>query len=339
MNPQLLHVAESQGDLFTTGQAATAGYDKWGLLGLVKANEAAHLARGLYAVCHPGEHLTSEAAHVRLARGGLLLYEDATLSGHSALAALGLPVWGADLSRAHLERPVAGEVLTQRFVIRPPLRAPRSDADVPGGEPAEREAVPEPRDSVDAAHVDLGRQVPVAVALVQHCLESGAAAGIVAADAALHQELVTMDDLTAAAALVHGWPRSSKVRTMLGHLDGRSESVGESRLRFATAVAGIPLEPQVVIRDEAGTFIARVDFVVAGTMVVVEFDGRVKYGDGGADALMAEKRREDRLRRRGYAVVRVTWADLYHVPRVLRWIRSAIASQEKVEGRRGRQVG
>ncbi len=329
MNPELRAVAEVQRDLFTTRQAATAGYDKWGLIGLVKAGHCVHLARGLYAVKRPDEDLTCEAAHLRLARGGLLLYPDAALSGHSALAALGLPMWGADPARAHLERPVAGEVLTQRFVIRPPLRTEARAGDGPS----------QTKTATDPDETWRDRLVEPAVALVQHCLESGAAAGVVAADAALHHEVVSGDDLTEAAALVHGWPRSSKVRTMLAHVDGRSESVGESRLRFALAVAGIVLEPQVVITDEAGDFVARVDFVVAGTNVVVEFDGKVKYGDGGADALMAEKRREDRLRRLGYAVVRVTWADLYHLPRVINWIRQACAQHGKVEDPRGRQVG
>ena len=126
---------------------------------------------------------------------------------------------------------------------------------------------------------------------------------------------------------------------MLAHVDGRSESVGESRLRFALAVAGITLEPQVVVTDEVGDFVARVDFLVAGTRVVVEFDGKVKYGYGGADVLMAEKRREDRLRRLGYAVVRVTWADLYHLPRVITWVRQACATHGKVVLPGGRQVG
>ena len=50
-------------------------------------------------------------------------------------------------------------------------------------------------------------------------------------------------------------------------------------------VAGVTLVPQVVIRDHDGEFVARVDFVVEGTSVVVEFDGKVKYGDGNGDVL------------------------------------------------------
>ena len=93
---------------------------------------------------------------------------------------------------------------------------------------------------------------------------------------------------------------------MLSMVDSRSESVGESRLRVHMQVAGVTLVPQVVIRDHDGEFVARVDFVVEGTSVVVEFDGKVKYGDGNGDVLFQEKLREDRLRRLGYTVIRVT---------------------------------
>ena len=113
---------------------------------------------------------------------------------------------------------------------------------------------------------------------------------------------------------------------MLPLVDARSESPGESRLRVHLQVAGISVVPQVVIWDEEGEFVARVDFVVEGTKVVVEFDGKVKYRDGDGDTLFLEKRREDRLRRLGYTVVRVTWADLARPDRVIAWIRRATSA-------------
>ena len=98
---------------------------------------------------------------------------------------------------------------------------------------------------------------------------------------------------------------------MMALVDPRSESVGESRLRVGLTLLGVQVEPQVVIRDERDRFVARVDFLVKGTNIVIEFDGLVKYrGDDGAEALIAEKRREDELRRLGYQVVRVLWSDL-----------------------------
>ncbi len=311
MNKELRAIADSQGGVFTTRQARAAGYDKWGLLRLVHACACTHIARGLYAVPAP-QPRSAVDEHVLLARGCLLLYPDAALAGHSALATLDLPTWDADLRRVQLERSIDQEVLTASIVIRPPLAVaglgspPRTCA-------SGRDGIPH-------------RIVHPAVAVVQHCLESGAAAGIAAADAALHTRAATRDDLELVSRTVHGWPRSSRVRTMMAHADGRSESVGESRLRFGLGVAGIELEPQVEIVDLDGRFVARVDFVVKGTKVILEFDGKVKYTDGGPEALMAEKRREDRLRRLGYVVVRVTWADLYRLPRVLDWVRQAIAA-------------
>ncbi|HEY3509384.1 hypothetical protein [Kribbella sp. NPDC051137] len=91
--------------------------------------------------------------------------------------------------------------------------------------------------------------------------------------------------------------------------DGRSESVGESRFRVLMANHGLPApELQVEIRDDHGRQIARVDFLVAGVLVI-EFDGALKYADG-PGAVVAEKWREGRLRERGDGVLRFGWADL-----------------------------
>ena len=301
INDELRSAAEAQDGLFTTAQARSAGYDKWSLCRLVKAGACVHLCRGVYAACD-GVRRTPEQEHGRLSRAALLVYPDALLSGHSALNELGLPVWGADLARAHLERNVRHEVLTQRFVIRPRL-------------------VTELQESERCEHP--------AVAVVQHCLESGASAGIVAADAGIHASVLTVDDLEVAARAIAGWARSSRVRTMLAHADGRSESPGESRLRFGLTVAGVETEPQVLIRDDLGYAVGRVDLLVKGTRVVVEFDGKVKYADGNGETLWQEKRREDGLRRLGYTVVRVIWADLYDMPKVIRWVRAAVIASEK----------
>lgn len=118
-------------------------------------------------------------------------------------------------------------------------------------------------------------------------------------------------------------PRAA--RHMLGHADGRSGSVGESRLRLGLLVQRLPVVPQHEIR-EVGELVARVDFLVRGTRVVVEFDGLVTYcGDGGSDAVVAEKLREDRIRSLGYEVVRVTWRELDQMDWVAARVRAAVA--------------
>ena len=89
-------------------------------------------------------------------------------------------------------------------------------------------------------------------------------------------------------------------------------------------MAGLAVAPQVRIADERGNFIARVDFLVDGTRVIIEVDGTVKYAAGDPKVLWDEKRREDRLRRLGYLVVRVTWAQLERPGAVAAAVRAAL---------------
>ena len=284
MDTAIVDIAAAQEGIISTAQLRTLGHTRQSITALGRDGLLTRLTRGVYAVGPPPEGpARSVEWHRLLGRGARLLYPDGALSGHSAMVALQLPVWGANLRRAHLERPVHREVITRDLVIRPPFDGDSAPAGV----------------------------VPAATGLVQHCLEHGATPGVVAADAALHAGVTTIAELEAAACVVRGWPRSSRVRTMMALVDPRSESVGESRLRVGLTLLGVQVEPQVVIRDERGRFVARVDFLVQGTNVVIEFDGMVKYrGDDGAEVLIAEKRREDELRRLGYQVVRVLWSDL-----------------------------
>lgn len=295
MDSALVDLSDAQSGVVTTRQLKQLGHTRKSIAGLVRDGTLVRLTRGAYAACVPPEGPSRTVEwHRLLGRAAQLLYPDGALAGHSAMVALDLPVWGSTLTRVHLERPIRREVLTRDLVIRPPFR----DSAAPPG------------------------VVPVAQGLVQHCMENGATPGIVAADAALRESVVTQSDLAEAAAVVKGWPRSSRVRTMLALVDGRSESVGESRLRVGLTLLGVLVEPQVVIRDERGRFVARVDFLVKDTKVVIEFDGLVKYRDGGAEALIAEKRREDELRRLGHHVVRVVWADLENLGALVARLRS-----------------
>ncbi|HEU5144799.1 MAG TPA: hypothetical protein VFT81_06445, partial [Dermatophilaceae bacterium] len=76
-----------------------------------------------------------------------------------------------------------------------------------------------------------------------------------------------------------------------------------------------------------GTVIARSDFLVEG--VILEFDGRVKYGGEAEDAaavLWQEKLREDAIRRRGHPVERVIWSELERPGLIGARIRAAAAT-------------
>ena len=303
VDPALRALAAGQHGMFTLAQARTLGVSPLVLERLVRENRLLHPGRGLYAVTEDVDQ-APEPWHRHLCVGAHLLYRDASLTSASASLAHGLPVWGVDLSRPDLHRPVDRAVGVKAFRVRPRPKNPLR---------------PEP------VTTELGRADEVATSVVQLALDHGPVAGTVSADNAVHRGLVTIDALTTAGDLVASWPGSSRVRSMLAFVDGRSESVGETRCRIELVTHGIPLVPQVPIRDRDGNVFARVDFVIEGYKVVVEFDGRVKYAEGDKQVLWDEKRREDRLRALGYLVVRITWADLEHPGAAVAKVRRAMA--------------
>ena len=304
LDPTLRAVARTQRGMLTAAQARTVGVSALVLGRLVKERVLLHPCRGLYAVADLVDQ-RPEPWHLHLCAGAHLLYRDASLTSASAVLAHGLALWGADLARPDLHRPVDRSVGVRAYRVRP------------RPEHAER---PLPVDT------DVGAADEVATALVQLALDHGAVPSTVSADDALHRELVTRERLDAAAALVSTWPGSSRVRAMLAFVDGRSESVGETRCRLELETHGIHVEPQALVRGRDGAVVARVDFLVEGTRVVVEFDGRLKYADGDPRVLWDEKRREDRLRALGYVVVRITWADLERPGAVVAKVRRALAT-------------
>lgn len=89
-----------------------------------------------------------------------------------------------------------------------------------------------------------------------------------------------------------------------------------------------PTLHQAEIRDEDRWFVARVDFLFRRRRTVVEFDGLQTFGPGSArESVIAEKRRGDRLRSLGCAMVRLTWRNLFAPAKVHLMVRSAFARQ------------
>ncbi len=141
--------------------------------------------------------------------------------------------------------------------------------------------------------------------------------GVVVADHALAQGLVSADELSGVLAQHRGRVGSRRAAAVLAFADARSESVGESRSRVALFRAGLPTpELQYELRDADGHFLGRPDFAYLDKKVAGEFDGRKKYaapGFGGrsvTDVVVAERRRSESLQRAGWAVVRWMWEDL-----------------------------
>lgn len=243
------------------------------------------LVRGWYAVGPVGDARTEH----RLRTTALVHHlPGVCASHHSRLLLVGLPTVRADLDVVHLTRLADAHSRHRRGAV---------------------------------IHPRLDGTVSLAQAVVQAGQVNGPDDALVAADAALHRRLITEEELGAALGRFRGHPHVAAVRRVLRLADGRAESPGESLLRRILVDAGIAVTPQLTIHD--GPVSWRADLVVDGTVVLVEFDGLVKYG--GSDDLVAEKRREDRLRALGFTVVRVTWADLRHPERIVAEVRRAVA--------------
>ena len=149
-------------------------------------------------------------------------------------------------------------------------------------------------------------------------------AAVAICDEALRRDLVSRVQLERALAAFSGWPGTGAARAAVSFADGRSESVGESRLRVLMDNYGLP-RPELQVRFGTGPdrVVARVDFYFPAYKVVVEFDGNVKYRDQAPDVVLEEKWREDRLREMGILVVRVSWDDLARPDRLVGRIRRA----------------
>ncbi|HEY9355319.1 MAG TPA: hypothetical protein VIQ52_03335 [Arthrobacter sp.] len=137
-------------------------------------------------------------------------------------------------------------------------------------------------------------------------------------------EGLTRRDLQQASASLASAAKRRRVLEILALADEAAESVGESRSRALIHILGFPAPVlQRPFYDSEG-FIGRTDFFWPEYGVIGEFDGDAKYiddellGDRSTrEAILAEKKREDRLRALGYKVVRWDWKAVTD-PEVLR---------------------
>ena len=203
--------------LFTTPQAVSSGFTARDLRELVRAEHIMRLDRGWYALSDPRTldmHAPWERRrrlHSLRARAIVRAYHHQVVaSHHSALVLRSLPVFAADLRQVHVTRLNSGQ-----FRRRAGLTVHER---IPGLQAAEGVI------DVASAVMGTGRQ-------------NGQMAALIAADAALHRGLVTLEDLSTAADQFQG-PASSACRRVVDLADGRAQSPGETRLREALRLMG-----------------------------------------------------------------------------------------------------
>ena len=140
----------------------------------------------------------------------------------------------------------------------------------------------------------------------------------------------TENHVIASAALLKSAVQRTRVERVVRLANGSSESAGESWSRAIMILNGFP-SPflQQAFWDDRG-FIGLPDFDWEEFKVLGEFDGYEKYsgqkylkGKTPSEVVVAEKIREDRLRARGYRVVRWVWDDLRDARRLVALLNAA----------------
>ncbi|MGW0177232.1 hypothetical protein ACWDUM_25690 [Rhodococcus sp. NPDC003322] len=276
---------------------------------------------GVWKRLHPGRFthasafldLDAAARHRLLVEAVLdVASQEAVLSHQSAAVVHGFDLWNTTLSRVHLtrNRTSGGSCTARRHVHSLPL-------------PPE-----------DATTIDDLRVTTPARTVVDLAATLGFEQALVAADHAVHSRSVSLAGI--AAALASDRKHAGRVRRVLDLVDGRAESVGESRSRALFIREQLPLpDLQATLHSERGVRLGRVDFLLDG--VVGEFDGRIKYGrlvpagELSEEVLWAEKKREDAIRDAGWQVVRWTWDELATPAVIVDRVMRAVARARRSE--------
>ena len=281
-----------------------------------RAGRHVRIASGVYlpasvwnALSADERFLASIHAAARASRPGLVF------SHFSAAALWRLPIIGSWPSKAEVT--VGAEALS-------PSRH---------GFTARRYPIPEHPDSIDGLPVtalprtltDLGRTAPlsIAVAMMDRAL---AAKGALTS---VHGVQVTRSELV--AELLTGTARGrTRCSLAINIADGLSGSAGESLSRVGMHLLGLPMPVLQHRFDDALGLVGITDFWWPQFNLVGEFDGVGKYlrepllaGQTTAEAVIAEKRREDRIRACGPRVVRWGWDVARSLPALARHLGDA----------------
>ena len=177
----------------------------------------------------------------------------------------------------------------------------------------------------------------VARTLLDYACTASFAAAVVAADYALHHELVTPEVLGEALSRTRHRRGAAAARRAMLFANGRSESPGESRLRLEMHRAGLPAPVlQVRIYAPDGTFLGRADLGFPELGLLMEFDGKTKYtklrreGESIDEVVVAEKDRENIIRGLGYTVIRFDWNELGNPPALAAKIKGNLDRSRRI---------
>lgn len=289
-----------QQGMVTRQQLASAGLTRRGLERGVRDEQLSRESRGLYRAGEkPGRglHLLSagvpDLGYLAEVRAALLMIGRQAAASRRCAAVL----WGLDMA-VEPQKVEVDVVPTRSRVDRPGVDVRR-------------------RCLGEVVELGVGGTAPVRVTgrlrtVLDCAAELPLAEAVVIADSALRRGL-RLEDLQRAAALRTSCAAAEQVRRVVRWADASSGSVLESLLRCLLAQHGILVpRTQLIVTDEDGVFLGRVDFAWPAQRLIVETDGR-RWHDP-QDARDRDRRRSNAYARQGWMVLRFTWADVVHAP-------------------------
>lgn len=302
MDGDLGRLVADQRGFFFRWQALDCGYGEREVAQRLRAGEWVAIRRGAYAERSTVEGLDAAGRHVLTVRAAVHNLDGLVVVSHaSALAVLGVPLWGVDFGTVHVHRESGRSSRTEAGVVHH------------RGELGSEELI-----EVDGLLVTVPER-----AVIDAARRESFEAGVVLADGALRELSFDMNRAREIVERQRDWAGSGKAERVLRFSDGAAATVGESRSRVMMARIGLPkpqLQRPYFRRD--GSVFAHVDFYIEEYDTAGEFDGKQKYGrafyertgrlvpvDLG-DVLWQEKRREDDIREHGSEVVRWVWFEL-----------------------------
>lgn len=273
---------------FTSKEASAAGVTR----GQLRGARYRRLGSGLYRWAG-----LQESPLLLLTAVAKRLPDCAAFSGNTAAWLHGLDVAPCDPIEVILPDPVSSRRRAGVLVRRASLRA---------DEIVMRRGLP--TTSALRTVVDLGGRGP----LVE---------GVVAADLALHAQLISIAELRAYVAEHPGAKGIARLRRVAELADPKTESPMETRLRMLLVLGGLPRpEVQASIRDVQGHFLGRPDLLFRAHRLAIEFDGA-----NHRERLVDDNRRQNGLVGAGFTLLRFTAADVYRTPdRVVMQTRGAL---------------
>ncbi|WP_248581804.1 type IV toxin-antitoxin system AbiEi family antitoxin domain-containing protein [Nocardioides sp. InS609-2] len=307
MDPRLHALIELHG-VFLRKEAVELGYHDHAIASYVRRGMWVRVRRGAYVFGVAWDRLSEADRYAVLCRAGLRQARTGAVLSHlSALNAYGAPLWDQPFDIVHL--------------TRRDRRTGRKEAGI-----QQHRGVLLPQDVTERNGVPT--VVPVRAALEIITLTNVEHA-VVEIDWLLHNRHTTLDALRTRYQQMTHWPHTLRAELVLRLVDGRSESVGESRARYLCWTQGLPAPvPNYPILGPDGSEIARVDLAWPELGVFLEFDGKVKYQRYLADdedvteCVLREKERESMIcELTGWRCIRIVWADLYRPSDVAARIR------------------